>query len=179
MKINYLKTVGFRKFKKEFETEIYDITSITGKNRSGKSNILYAIINIILGTNLSGNEKTCLINKKCDSSYGELHFTDNMGTEHTLVRIRDRYNNNKNFIMLDGKNVTQDDLINFYRDKKLFLSIVNPMYFLSKKTAEQKEMVDKYLSDIKPKTICANINNILKEEIFSYFFKGYLSQIKY
>ena len=36
MKINYLKTVGFRKFKKEFETEIYDITSVTGKNRSEK-----------------------------------------------------------------------------------------------------------------------------------------------
>lgn len=170
MKINYLKTVGFRKFKKEFETEIYDITSITGKNRSGKSNILYAIINIILGTNLSGNEKTCLINKKCDSSYGELHFTDNMGTEHTLVRIRDRYNNNKNFIMLDGKNVTQDDLINFYRDKKLFLSIVNPMYFLSKKTAEQKEMVDKYLSDIKPKTIFDTLSKEQQEDlIYKYF----------
>ena len=69
MKIKYLKTVGFRKFKEQFETELYDTTLITGKNRSGKSNILYAIINIFLGTNLSGNEKTNLVNNDSDASY--------------------------------------------------------------------------------------------------------------
>ena len=75
MKVNYVKTKGFRKFKEIFETDLYDTTSITGKNRSGKSNILYSIVNTILGTNLSGDEKSCLINKYCDSSYSELHFT--------------------------------------------------------------------------------------------------------
>ena len=30
MRINYLKTIGFRKFEKEFETNLYDITTITG-----------------------------------------------------------------------------------------------------------------------------------------------------
>lgn len=153
MKINYIKTIGFRKFKDTFETELYDTTNITGKNRSGKSNILYAIINTILGTNLSGDEKACLINKNCDTSYTELHFTDNNGIKHILVRGKNKYNNKKNIISLDGKNITQTDLISFYKDKKLFLSIINPLYFLNKKPAEQKEMVDKYLSDIKPKTI--------------------------
>ena len=32
MKITYLKTNGFRKFEDTFETEIYDITEITGGN---------------------------------------------------------------------------------------------------------------------------------------------------
>ena len=146
MKINYIKTIGFRKFKKVFETELFDITSISGKNRSGKTNLLYAIINIILGTNLSGDEKSCLINKKCDGSYGELHFTDNSGIDHILIRGKHRYNNKKNFITLDGKAITQRDLISVYKDKKLFLSILNPLYFLSKKPAEQKEFVDKYTS---------------------------------
>ena len=153
MKINYIKTVGFRKFDKIFETELYDITNITGRNRSGKSNILYAIVNIILGTNLSGDEKSCLINKKCDSSYGELHFTDNSGIKHVLVRGRHKFATKGNFVSLDGKMITQTDLMSFYRDKKLFLSIINPLYFLNKKPAEQKEMVDKYLSDIRPKAI--------------------------
>ena len=81
MRVNYVKTKGFRKFNEIFETDLYDITSITGKNRSGKSNILYAIINIMLGTNLSGDEKACLINKNSDNSYGELHFTDNQRYE--------------------------------------------------------------------------------------------------
>lgn len=86
MKVNYVKTIGFRKFKGIFETNLYNITNITGKNRSGKSNLLYAIVNVMLGTNLSGNEKACLVNKKCDSSYGEIHFTDNNGINHVLIR---------------------------------------------------------------------------------------------
>ena len=53
-----LKQFGFRKFEGVFETKLYDTTSISGKNRSGKSNILYAIVNILLGTNLSGDEKS-------------------------------------------------------------------------------------------------------------------------
>ena len=149
MKINYLKTVGFRKFKDTFETELYDLTNITGKNRSGKSNVLYAIVNILLGTNLSGDEKTCLINQNCNSSYGELHFTDNVGINHVLIRGKDRINSKNNILQLDGKNVTQMELTSFYKDKKLFLSIINPLYFLNKKPSEQKELVDKYLADIK------------------------------
>lgn len=153
MKVNYVKTKGFRKFKKIFETDLYDITSVTGKNRSGKSNLLYAIINIMLGTNLSGDEKACLVNKHCDSSYGELHFTDNNGVKHVLIRGKNKYSSKGNFIALDGKPVKQEELISFYKDKKLFLSIINPLYFLTKKPAEQKELVDKYLSDIRPKEI--------------------------
>lgn len=153
MKVKYIKTKGFRKFKNIFETDLYDITSITGKNRSGKSNILYAIVNIILGTNLSGNEKTCLINKDCDDSYGEIRFIDNQGIEHTLIRIKDKYSSKRNFLYLDGNACKQEELMSFYKDKKLFLSIINPLYFLNKSPAEQKEMVDKYLSDVKPKVI--------------------------
>ena len=111
---------------------MYDVTKISGKNRSGKSNILFAIINIILGTNLTGDEKACLINKKCDASYGELHFTDNQDNNHILIRGKHRFDNKKNFISLDGKIVTQADLMSFFKDKKLLLSILNPFYFLSK-----------------------------------------------
>ena len=55
MKINYIKTIGFRKNKETFETNLYDITSITGGNTKGKTNILYAIIWGFLGTNLTGD----------------------------------------------------------------------------------------------------------------------------
>ena len=171
MKINYLKTVGFRKFEKTFETELYDVTNITGKNRSGKSNVLYSIVNILLGTNLTGDEKSCLINQNCDSSYGELHFTDNAGREHTLIRVKDRYNSKKNILQLDGKNVTQIELSSFYKDKKLFLAIINPLYFLSKKPAEQKELVDKYLSDIRPKEIFDTLDKSQRKILIDKYYK--------
>lgn len=165
-----LKLFGFRKFKEIFETDLYDITSITGKNRSGKSNLLYSIINIMLGSNLSGDEKACLVNKHCDSSYGELHFTDNNGIKHILIRGKNKYSSKGNFIALDGKSIKQEELISFYKDKKLFLSIINPLYFLTKKPAEQKEMVDKYLSDIKPKEIYDRLDvNTQKRLIKKYY----------
>lgn len=107
-------------------------------------------MNTFLGTNLSGDEKACLINNKCDASYAELHFTDNNGKNHILIRGKHKYDNTKNFISLDGKIIKQESLGAFYRDKKLFLSILNPMYFLGKKPAEQKELVDKYLNAICP-----------------------------
>ncbi len=148
MKINYIKTIGFRKNKETFETNLYDITSITGGNTKGKTNILYAIIWGFLGTNLTGDEKEWLGNKNSDDCLVELHFTDILNVPHILVRYKNKYDNSKNFIMLDGKTAAQKDIQSFYGDKKLFLSILNPNYFISKKSAEQKELLDKYLPEI-------------------------------
>ena len=148
MKITYLKTNGFRKFEYTFETEIYDITEITGGNAKGKTTILYAIIWAFLGTNLTGDDKVWLGNKKCEGCYVELHFIDNAGNNHILIRYKNRYDSKMNFIMLDNKKIEQKDLQTFYKDKKLFLSILNLNYFLHKKPTEQKELIDNYLPGI-------------------------------
>ena len=119
---------------------------------------------------MSGDEKACLINKKCDSSYIELHFTDNQNCKHILIRSKHRFDNKKNFLSLDGKIITQTDLISFFKDKKLLLSILNPFYFLNKRPSEQKELVDKYLSDIKPKTIFDRLNEKQQNELIEKYF---------
>lgn len=148
MKITYIKTIGFRKFENEFETELFDITSITGGNAKGKTNILYAIVWGFLGCNLTGDDKVYIGNKNADNCYVELHFIDNMGISHTLKRLKNKYNNKKNLLLLDEKNISQEDLTSYYSDKKLFLSIVNSNYFISRSTAEQKALLDKYLPEI-------------------------------
>ena len=148
MKINYIKTIGFRKNKETFETNLYDITSIIGGNTKGKTNILYAIIWGFLGTNLTGDEKEWLGNKNSEDCLVELHFTDNSNIPHILVRYKNKYDNSKNFLVLDGKTANQKDIQLYYRDKKLFLSVLNPNYFLYKKPSEQKELLDKYLPKI-------------------------------
>lgn len=148
MRINYLKTIGFRKFEKEFETELYDITTITGGNTKGKTNILYAIIWAFLGTNLTGDDRVWLGNKKSEDCYVELRFTDNSNDEHTLVRYKNKYDSSKNFVALDNKKAEPEDLQVFFGDKKLFLSILNPNYFITKKPAEQKELINKYLPSV-------------------------------
>lgn len=126
---------------------------------------------------MSGDEKSCLIHRKCDASYGELHFTDNQGIKHILVRGKNKVGTKNNFLTLDGKPVTQNELISFYKDKKLFLSIINPLYFLSKKPAEQKEMVDKYLSDIKPFEIFNKLSDLQKQNLLKRYFKIHVREI--
>ena len=44
MNINFIKTIGFRKFKDEFKTKLYDTTLISGGNTQGTTNILYASV---------------------------------------------------------------------------------------------------------------------------------------
>jgi len=161
MKITYLKTIGFRKNEKEFETKLFDITNITGGNTKGKSNILYAIIWAFLGTNLTGDDKVWLGNKNTDNCYVELDFIDNQGDTHKIIRYKNRYDNKKNFIMLDNNPAEPEDLQKFYGDKKLFLSILNSNYFINKKPAEQKELLDKYLPNI---DISSVYNNLSEEE---------------
>lgn len=162
MKITYLKTNGFRKFEYTFETQIYDITEITGGNAKGKTTILYAIIWAFLGTNLTGDDKVWLGNKKCEGCYVELHFIDNAGNNHILIRYKNRYDSKMNFIMLDNKKIEQKDLQKFYKDKKLFLSILNLNYFLHKKPTEQKELIDNYLPEIDIKAVYNKLSDYEK-----------------
>ena len=161
MKITYLRTIGFRKFENEFETDLFDITSITGGNAKGKTNILYAVIWGFLGCNLTGDDKVYIGNKNTDNCYVEIHFIDNLGVTHTLKRLKNKYNNKKNFLLLDEKQISQDELTSYYSDKKLFLSIVNSNYFISRSPADQKALLDKYLPEIDIKEI---YNKLDKEE---------------
>ena len=162
MLIKSIKTVGFRKFKDEFKTKLYKITEISGKNTSGKTNILFAIVWAFLGTNLTGDERFWPGNKEMENCYVELKFVDNQGIEHSLVRNKNKYNNSKNFIMLDNRQAKQEDLVSFYSDKKLFLSILNPNYFISKKPAEQKELIDRYLPDLDIKKVYEKLDDMEK-----------------
>lgn len=66
--------------------------------------------------------------------------------------------------------IAQSDLMEFFKDKKLVLSILNPFYFLSKRSGEQKELVDKYLSDIKPKTIFDRLNEKQQNQLIEKYF---------
>ena len=162
MKITYLRTKGFRKFENIFETEIFDITEIIGGNTKGKTTILYSIIWAFLGTNLTGDDKVWLGNKKSEDCYVELHFIDNKGNNHILLRYKNRYDNKMNFIMLDNKKIEQKELQQFYKDKKLFLSILNINYFLNKKPTEQKELIDKYLPNIDIKSVYSRLSDYEK-----------------
>lgn len=149
MKIISLKTKGFRKFAGEFNTNFYeDVSYITAGNHRGKTNILFATVWAFLGSNLTGDERVSLINKNKSDCSVELTFKDNSDIEHTIIRYKNKYNSSKNFLLLDGNVAKQEDLITFYQNKNLFLSVINLSYFVNLLPAKQKELVDKYLPNV-------------------------------
>ena len=154
MKILSLKTNGFRKFAEEFKTNFYnDTTYIFGGNHQGKTNVLFAIVWAMLGSNLTGDERVCFAHKSKSEYYVELVFEDNQNVKHTIIRYKNKYDNGKNFLTLDGKIAKQEDLINFYHNKNLFLAIMNLSYFVGLQPAKQKELIDKYLPDVDIKSV--------------------------
>jgi len=154
MKILSIKTNGFRKFADEFKTNFYnDTTYIFGGNHQGKTNILFAIVWAMLGSNLTGDERVCFAHKTKSEYYVELVFEDNQNVKHTIIRYKNKYDNGKNFLTLDGKIAKQEDLINFYHNKNLFLAIMNLSYFVGLQPAKQKELIDKYLPDVDIKSV--------------------------
>lgn len=165
MKILQVKTKGFRKNTDIFETDLYDITYINGGNRKGKTNILYAIVWGFLGTNLTGDDKTSLINLNSIDCYVSIKFIDNNGKEHILERYKNNENSKKNYLMLDDKKSEQSMIYSYTGEKKLFLSIINQNYFLSKKSTEQKEILDQYLPYIKIESVFKELP-IYEQETF-------------
>ena len=51
------------------------------------------------------------------------------------------------------------ELFNYYQDKKLFLSIINQNYFLSKSPTDQKALIDKYLPELDIKEIFEKLDD--------------------
>lgn len=159
MKILSIKTNGFRKFFGEFSSKFYeDVTYIYGGNHKGKTNILFAIVWGFLGSNLTGDERVYLGHNKKDDYYVELEFKDNQDVLHTIIRYKNRYDNSKNFLTLDGRIIRQEDLISFYNNKTLFLAILNLSYFVNLQPSKQKELIDKYLPDVDIKEIYSKLS---------------------
>ena len=164
MKILSLKTHGFRKFADDFEVKFYeDVTYILGGNFKGKTNILFAITWGLLGCNLTGDEKVSLIHKDKADCMVELKITDNSNTEHIITRYKNKYDSAKNFLTLDGKIAKQEDLIKFYQNKNLFLSVFNLAYFVSLIPSKQKELIDKYLPDVDIKDVYNKLSDEEKQ----------------
>lgn len=179
MKLQYLKMRGFRKYKEQFEVNFEDETYIIGGNSKGKSTIAYAVTWAFLGTDLRGNDKISMINKDSNDCYVELGFMGNDNKNHVLVRYKHSTYNAKNYLGLDGLPIKQKNLEQFYIDKPLFLSIFNPDYFKDSEPAKQKELIDKYLPEIKFEDVFNKLENDEREKLdFSSYLTNSNSEIK-
>lgn len=160
---------GFKKFCEPYEAELDDVTYITGSNGQGKSTIADAIAFAFCGTPFWG-EKSCdrLQNPECKSMRVDVRFRDGDGEIHTLTRER---SDNATVIMYDTVSIKQSELNGMFAEKDVFLSLLNPLFFIEKIGEDGREFLQKLLPPVSDETVLSalteNTRSILAGESIS------------
>lgn len=147
----YIKSInnvkGYKDLPDGFNAEFsQNTTYMIGANFQRKSTVGSLFNWCLTGTSLYGNEKEQVANDKIKISnvIVDITFVDNYGIEHRLIRDKGKQMN----LTLDGKEIKQEMLAEFYKDKDIFLVAHNPYYFASLEPKEQKELIRRIIPGI-------------------------------
>ena len=170
MLINKLKMEGFKNNKSKIEYDLGKLTCISGENYKGKTTIGEAITWCLAGIDLTGNEMATnkLLNNKSKNMEVEIDFTFN---EKPFNLIRSK-RGSKTEIYLNGEIVKNTDLIKFYNDKHIFLSIFNPDYFVGLTPKLAKETLDSVLQKIDNQEIFEELSEFERNLLLENDFKN-------
>lgn len=141
--------VGYKDLPDGFNADFSeDITYIIGANFQRKTTVGSLFNWCLTGTSLYGNEKEQVSNDKMKVSnvIVDITFVDNYGIEHRIIRDKGKQMN----LILDGKEIKQEMLAQYYQDKDIFLVSHNPYYFASLEPKEQKELIRRIIPAISP-----------------------------
>lgn len=157
LQLRQIEIKGFKPYRDVKVVCFAENTVIEGDNGQGKSSIADAICFALLGTGADGVEKAGarLLNNESKDMYVILMFEVD-GEEHILTRAK---KGNKSELILDTNSVDQVELMNWIKQKELFLSIFNPTYFTSLTPKEQKELLQKYLGEISFDEVIKNMGS--------------------
>ena len=144
--ITRLALTGFKCFEDTVTFDFGDMTFITASNGQGKSSIADAIAFAFVGTPFFGDKGLDrLQNKNMQEMTVSVDFVDDKGKSHNLTRTRKR----DTVIAYDGITVRQSDLNKVFGGKDVFLSILNPLYFINVLGESGKGMLEKLLPVVK------------------------------
>lgn len=151
--------VGYKDLPDGFSAEFNENkTYLVGANFQRKSTVGSLFNWCLTGTSLMGKEKEQVANdtKKVSNVIVDVTFVDNFGIEHRLIRDKGK----EIQLILDGKEIKQENLINFYKDKDIFLVAHNPYYFWSLEPKQQRDLIRNILPTIEPE----DAFNLLSED---------------
>ena len=107
---------------------------------------------------------------------------DENGIIHELTRIRQ---NNDMSIYYDGHTIRQFDLTDLFGERDVFLSILNPLYFIEELGTSGKNLLERYLPFIPQEAILAQlpgaVQACLKDEVIlspDAYLKGRRAEIR-
>ena len=186
LRILSLTVKGFKGFSEETAFTFGVMNTITGHNGQGKSSIADAIAFAITGVSFYGGSRLDhLYHKNTRDISVTLVFADESGASHRLSRSR--VNDNMD-IFLDERRMTQRDLTIMFGERDLFLSMLNPRYFIDILGAKGRDLLERYLPDIPKETILAGLSehnqallegqDFLSAEAFAQKLREEIAQLK-
>ena len=159
--ITRMSMSGFKCFEDTATFDFGDTTFITASNGLGKSSIADAIAFAFVGTPFFGDKGLDrLHNNNADEMTVSVDFVDDNGETHNLTRTRKRDNTS---IAYDGLNVRQSDLNSAFGDKDIFLSILNPLYFINVLGDSGKNLLEKMLPVASHEEVMAALSEYSRE----------------
>jgi DNA repair exonuclease SbcCD ATPase subunit len=181
--ITKLSMSGFKCFEDNTTFDFGDTTFITAQNGQGKSSIADAIAFAFVGSPFFGDKGLDrLHNRNTDEMTVSVDFVDDSGETHNLTRTRKR---EITAISYDGLTARQSDLNSAFGDKDIFLSILNPLYFVNVLGDSGKGLLEKLLPVVSHEEIMAALSdysrNILAEQSLSspeMFIKNRRAELK-
>ncbi|HOJ09761.1 MAG TPA: AAA family ATPase [Clostridiales bacterium] len=155
---------GFKAFKDSQTFKFNDqVTAIYSDNHTGKTSLLDSIVWAFIGTDKMGETRdTYLMNDECNSMQVRVIFESEQG-RHILERKK---SGKTLSILLDELPLTQAQMESICYSKHLFLSIVNPEYFVAWASEYKKDaqgLLYSILLDIPQEKIMKRLDSQSKE----------------
>jgi DNA repair exonuclease SbcCD ATPase subunit len=171
LEITNVAIVGFKGYKDNHVYQLGYRTVVTGDNGLGKSSIGEAIVWALTGCNIWGNERatTDLVNNnKPKLTEVVLDFLLD-GEPQTIVR---RKKGSTNDLFWNEQKVTTNDISrDIFRNKDVFLSIVNPYYFPNLAPKDAKQLLSDVLKPASRDEIFIELGDYLKKLLLDNGFR--------
>lgn len=161
--ITSLNISGFKSYEDPTELVFGNPTVITGGNGRGKTSIADAIAFVVTGLPFFGERGIDRLHNESNPDVAiRMCFVDETGAHHELTRTRRK---NRMTISYDGYEIRQLDLNDMFGERDVFLSILNPLYFIEELGEDGKNLLEMYLPMIPHETVLAQLSEPVREAL--------------
>lgn len=171
LEITNISMTGFKGYKDSVDYKLGYRALITGDNGLGKSSVGEAIVWCLTGCNIWGNERatTDLVNN--DKPKLTEVVLDFLLDDEPQTIIRRKKGSSNEVYWNDAKSSTNDIARDIFKNKDVFLSIVNPYYFPNLEPKKAKELLSLILKPANREEILTELGDYLNKILLDNGFR--------